>query len=183
MSLLVRADNGSQWQTIGIEKLSFESTAKVLLISEELAEKLLRKGDLWRSVSPPKTVKDEFGVNHVCKNAIKISYRWGNETSTQDAKVYVSSRVKQTPRPNGKNVKATVQLLVPDSFAPLETDSAPTVQPIYHLPPQTQEDKDRQQKSNSLADKAHTDAMTESHTKKEKRFEEAWKKPANVTTR
>jgi len=137
MSFLVRADNGYKWQTIRMDKLSFDSVAKVILVSEELADRLLQNRDLWRKI-PPKPVKDELGFSHVCEHAIKISYRWGDETATRDAKIYVSSQLKQSPRMTGTGSMASVHLLVPSSLATPEVESASTVQPNYHLTPQSQ---------------------------------------------
>ena len=122
-----------------MDKLGFDSIAGVILVSEEMAEMLLKRGDLWRKISP-KTIRDELGVSHVCENTIKISYRWGNESSTKDAKIYVSSQLKQRPRKNGNTSSSmtTIHLLVPNALATPETDLTSMVQPNYHLPPQTQ---------------------------------------------
>ncbi|KIW68045.1 hypothetical protein PV04_04015 [Phialophora macrospora] len=180
MSLLVRADNGSKWKSIGLDDLSFDPTVGDILVSEELAEMLLTRGDFWRRIRP-KTVKDELKVNHVCEHALKISYRWGNETSTRDAKIYVSSALKEHDRKNGNGSLTRVNLLVPKTLDTQQTESASTVQPNYHLPPQTQPDKDRERERVALANKAHAENMKATQIKKEKKFEEALKKPATVT--
>jgi hypothetical protein len=108
-------------------ELSLDATAGVIIVSEELAIRLLKHRDLWRRI-PSRTVKDDHGNNHVCEHVIKVSYRWSNDDSTRDAKIYVSRQW----------TLARVHLLVPTALDPPKPATSPTVKPTYQLRPQTQ---------------------------------------------
>jgi len=168
MCVLIRADNGSPFQTVDMGALSQDMTVGAMVISEELAGRLLQRKELWRKISP-RAITDDQGVNHICQHLIKVSWRWGSENCTSDAKVYISSKLRN------------VDLLVPGGSGPLGMRSTPTVQPNYYMPRQTQEERDRQKKNNEIAKKAHEEATRTAQQEKAKKFGEALKKAGQAS--
>jgi len=176
MCLLIRADDGYRFQEVDLAAVSHDTTAGAMVISEELAGRLLPRKDLWRRISP-RPIVDDLGLKHHCEHSFQVSYRWETDKGTRDAKVYVSSKLNQQDRLNERGSLAKVDLLVPRGSGPVEARSTPTVAPNYLLPLQTQEEKDRQARRVADANKAQDEARKAAQQKKAKKFEDASKKP------
>lgn len=131
------ANGADEWKTVKMEALSHDSSAGVMVISEELAKRLFESRRLWRNISP-RTVTDDLGCNHICQYSIEVRYCWNTDNRrTKGATLYVSSQLKRSVRSNDGNVMATVDLLVPSDAVQFETTLAHAVFPNYHLPRQT----------------------------------------------
>lgn len=170
MFLRLRPDNGSKVYPVALKNVEPDDKIRVILVSHRLAQQLLEK-PLWRIITP-RSYTDDHGIPHKCDYSIKVSWRWDNEGSTEDAKIYVVSKEDlNAPLRSGKDV------LMPTNLYGGETGSKAMAQPIHVMPPQTQAQKDAAKKKEKELEKERSATKEAAGIKKEREYEEQLKGP------
>jgi len=173
MCFHIMADNGAVgWGLVEMEALKEDGKTCKILVSERLALFLRGPKELWTPIpTGVLRVEDEEGVQHDCEYCFKVSCRWETDNRTRDEMVYVSPQLRNKPRLNERGSMAKLDLLVPRGLAPDPEAWIPAVQTNYHLPRQTQQERDRQTNNNKAANAVNEAAIRAAQEKREKKFD------------